>query len=213
MKAFPDPSNSPVHYTQSLTIVSAQLVTAADTNVGRWIRAFHNIVHLRVDTRGLDERQVSLVPLQGLSPTVRSLRVDSNSPRHSEVLGLLCSFPLLDDFTLDAYNGRNGVDEWDPPLTSPRLTGSLGLYIVTQGIGHISHLLLDLPNGLNFTKIASAYVYEEDLQTMTDLVSRRSGTIESLNVTDCLPGALPSAEAVFGPSLTATIGLFQSGFV
>ena len=43
MKAFPGPSNSPAHYAHSLTIIGTQLAIAGGTDVGRWIRAFHNI--------------------------------------------------------------------------------------------------------------------------------------------------------------------------
>ena len=83
---------------------------------------------------------------------------------------------------------------------------------MNHGIGHVARQLLDLPNGLNFRKIALACVYEHDLQAMTDLVSRCSGTIESLNVTDCLPCAYPPV-AVLGQSLTARISLLRNSFV
>ena len=52
IKTFPDPPNSPAHYTHSLTIIGTRLAIGTGTDVGHRIRAFHNIIHLRVDTRG-----------------------------------------------------------------------------------------------------------------------------------------------------------------
>ena len=188
-KVFPDPSNSPAHYTQSLTFLNVQLVTPIGQDVVRWVSAFHNVVRLRVGTRDLDrDCQISFVPLRGLSPAVRSLHLDSTYPQHSEVFGLLCSFPLLEDFTLEAFRCWNGADEWETPLTSPTLSGSLELCSVIGGIGLITRRLLDLPSGPNFTNIVLACVYEADFKATTDLVSGCSGTIESLDVADYLPG-------------------------
>ena len=203
MKAFPDPSDSPAHHTKYLAIISAQLVTAAGTDVGRWIRAFHNIVHLHVDTHNLrlderldDDGQVSFVPLHGISPTVKSLHLCSTSPRDSEVFGFLCSFPLLEDFTLDAFRPRIGAEEWETPLASPSLTGSLNLGGVDSGVGPIARRLLDLPGGLNFTKIVSAGACGDDFKATADLVSRCSGTTESLTISDCLLSGFPSTAAL-----------------
>lgn len=123
--------------------------------------------------------------------------MDSSLLRHSKVFGLLCSFPLLEDLTPKTLFCENGTDEWEAPLTSPRLTGSLELHFVTEGIDHVARRLLDLPNGLNFTKIISGNVSGEALEPMSDLMSRCSGTVESFNLTDRLYGAFPSA-AVLG---------------
>ena len=214
MKDFPDPSNSPAHYIQSLMIFGTQLISAATADVGRpWIRAFCNIVHLHVDTRNLqpdDDGPLTFAPLHGLSPTLRSLHLRPASPQHSEVFALLCSFPLLEDFTFNTILYPNRADEWKPPLSSPRLTGSLELSVVNDGIGSIIHQLLDLPSGLNFRKIALKWICDEDLKAMTDLVSGCSGSIESLDVTDS-PGVFPST-AVPGRSLIATIRLFRNSF-
>ena len=216
IKTFPDPSNSPTHYTQSLVVANAQLVTVADMGVGRWIRAFHNIVHLYVAIRNSqldDGGQVSLVPFYGLSPAVKSLHLYSITPCHTEVFSLLCSFPLLEDFALDACRGRIWPDKWETPLTSPRLTGSLKLGgLMEGGAGPIARRLLDLPGGLNFTKIVSAGACEDDFRATADLVSRCSGTIESLTISDCLLSVfLPTA--ALDQSLTVTIRAFRTGSV
>jgi len=106
----------------------------------------------------------------------------------SEVFGLICSFPLLEDFALRVFNYRGGVDGWTPLLTSPRLTGSLELSSLYKGMNPITSWLLDLPNGLNFTKIKLLCSHRTDFESITDLVSGCSNTLESLSVADGLVG-------------------------
>ena len=194
MKAFPDPSSSPAHYVRTLTIIGINIVAAASTDVGRWIRAFHNVVHLNfddVDARGLDgnwgnDGRVSFLPFHGVSPVIRSLRLDTISIQPSEIFGLVCSFPLLEDFALGTIHCERRVSKWIAPLTSPRLTGSLKLSSMVGGIDRTARRLFDFPNGLHFTEIVLECVDEADFKFATDLVSRCSDTLESLNVTDKL---------------------------
>ena len=108
----------------------------------------------------------------------------------------MCSFPLLEDFALLLLGHANGVDEWTPLSTSPRLTGSLELRSVIEGIVPITRLLLDLPNGLNFTKIVLSCLDDgRNFKSITDLVSECSSTLESLDVSDYFPGKFPSFPA------------------
>jgi len=187
MKAFPNPSNSPAHHTQTLTTRGLQLVTAAGTDVGPWIRAFHSVVHLHVYTFGSaeswgDDYQDSLIPFHGLSPAVRSLHLYSISTPPSRIFGLLCSFPLLETFTSHASGGGNRADEWTAPLASPRLTGSLELCSIGEGIAATIRRLLELPNGLRFTNIAVLCFSMEDFESTMDLVLGCSDTLESLSI-------------------------------
>lgn len=216
MKAFPDPSNPPAHYTQSLAIIGTQFVIAAGTvtGAGRWIHAFHNVVHLSVDTPNLqleNDAQISLVPLHGLSPTAKPLHMCSAYLPHT-VFSVSCAPFLSLKISLWTVLPKFRPEEWETPLTSPRLTGSLGLYVVTEGISLLIHRLLGLSSGPNFRKVVLSCVREEDFRATMDLVSRCSGTIESFNVTDCTQGVFPSA-AVLGRFLTGTIRPFQTSFV
>ena len=193
MKTFPDPSNSPAHYTRTLSIFGIKPFTAADTDVGRWIHAFSSVVHLHVEIcnsniwDGGVRIRVSLLPFHGLSPAVRSLHLESASGLSSEV-NLMCSFPLLEDFAFIVFDHGNDADEWTTPSTSPRLTGSLTLSGAEEEIGPTARRLLDLPNGLHFTKIVLVWVTDVDPRLANDLVLRCSNTLESLDVTEELQG-------------------------
>ena len=84
---------------------------------------------------------------------------------------------------------RQSDTRWDPPSTSPRLTGALGLRLI-EGIQSTADKLLNLLNGLHFTKIAVPWVSEGGVFSTMDLVSRFSGTLESLEITNHSSGAV-----------------------
>ena len=186
IKAFPDPLNSPAHYTRTLTVAGLQATAAAGIDWGRWIRAFHSIVHLHVNSH-------SLAPLRGLSSAIKSLCLEYPQARASEVLDLMCSFPLLGDVALLVLRFEDETSDWTTPSTLQRLTGSLALSGMVGGIGPITRRLLDLPGVLCFSKIALIWIDEADFKLAADLVSRCSGTLESLDVTEDLLGAFPSS--------------------
>ena len=146
-------------------------------------------LHLDVETRGrtsFERASLSLFP--GLSPAIKSLRLKSLHTPPCTLFDLIYSFSLLEDLTLLALAPVPEPDHWTTPSTFPRFTGSL---LLSGGIGPITRRLLDLPNGLHFTKIALTFDYEADFKLATDLVSRCSHTLESLNVTRD-PGVFPS---------------------
>ena len=186
-KAFPDPSNSPAHYTRNLTISTSEALAS----VG-WIRAFSGLVRLQMGVclceshRGafspLDGSggKISLVPLRGLSPTLKSLYLSHGSCiSSSEIFGLVCSFPLLEDLSLVLPSSIED-DRGNIPSTSPRLTGCLDLDI-TDKIRPVVHRLLELPRGLHFSKVSMTYV-DDDVELMMDLVSKCSDTLEYLGI-------------------------------
>ena len=199
-KTFPDPSNSPAHHTRSLSIRGISVVTAADTDADGWIRTFHNVERLRLDRLGEDDFRASLVPFYGLSPTVKSLSMICASV---EVFDLICSFPLLEDLALISPI-NDEADGWNAPVTSPKLTGSLTLQSIWE-IRSITRRFCALPGGLHFTKITLG-LSVEDSDSVMDLISRCSNTLESLKIT-CffLMGTFPSVPAI-GQYLTATCG-------
>ena len=207
MKIFPDPSNSPARHTRSLSIRGLPVVTSPDVDIGGWIRSFRNLVRLHLRNFTWEDHEAPLVPFHGLSPTVRSLRLTSTS---FEVFDLICSFPLLEDLTLTSILPESGDAERTGRLvSSPKLTGSLGLN-VRGGIGipFIVRRLLDLPNGLHFVKISVSCRDEEDTRLATELVSRCSGTLESLTIRHLR--AFPSPSMI-GLDLTTVVNVGLTG--
>jgi len=192
-KTFPDPFNSPACYTSTLCISDLPTLTVTDADVGSWICTFRNVVHLEVLYVG----PVALVPFYGLSPTVRSLRLTHCTP---EVFDLIYSFPLLEDLALVGLLPGSRVDVWNPPPTSPKLTGSLNLK--TRGIAPpVARRLLDLPDGLRFSRINVVF-FDDEAQSVKDLVLACSDILESLTTSYRPSGAFYSAP-VTGQYLTA----------
>ena len=188
---FPDPSNSPARHTRSLLIRESTVVAFVDTDVGDWARAFDGVVRLDVDICGFGSgRKISLVQLHGLSPTLKSLRLayESSAPS-SEILSFVCSFPLLEDLALVSLGGNSEIDEWNIPSTSPKFTGYLDLRML-GGTPPVVHRLLELPNGLHFSKISVACSGEDVGSMMMNLVSECSDTLEYLSIYYYIVGAV-----------------------
>ena len=193
-KAFPDPSNSPAHHTYSLLVDERPIAFSVDAGAVDWIRTFRNVEYLRFSFAS----RATLVPFYGMLPVVRSLHM-----RHStvDVFDLICSFPLLENLWLDVLYPE--VDGWNTPSTSPKLTGSL--YLRTRGCtDHVIRRLLDLPGGLHFSMVNVKF-FDDEAESIGDLVARCSDTLESLTVLYCPPGVFPSAP-VTGLYLTAVRG-------
>ena len=192
---FPDPSTSPACYTTTLDVGCSRVVTAADAEVGGWIRGFSRVVHLEVGNRvSSDESKISLLPFHGLSPTVKSLRlyfIDLPPPR---VLDLAITFPLLEDLTADSlfgpYDSDGDVSDGPPtviqPSNSPLFTGSLKLS--QGGVKRVGRQLALLPGGIHFRKFSLTQFHEKDLSLIMGLVEGCSHTLESLDVACSLGG-------------------------
>lgn len=180
MQAFPNPSNSPAHHTRTLSISGVKELTVATTHAWGWVCSFRRITDLLVMTVWWDDRRVSLAQLHGLSPTLKSLCLDRSFLPLSEIFNLIHSFPLLKDLAVRTY-GPSINDTWDTKgtlATSPKFTGTLQLM---SAIPSVVCRLLDLPGGLHFTKIVVGCPVG-DAESAMGLVSRCSGTLESLSL-------------------------------
>ena len=197
-KAFPDPSTSPAHYTRTLSIRGIPPTTTTGGDAGDWIRPFQNIVRLHLGCLSWDDYQVPLAQFHGLSPVLRSLCLTGT---HSEVLDLICFFPLLEDLAVVSPSPIS--DTRNTPSTSPKLTGSLDLR-APKNIRSFARRLLGFPGGLRFSGITVA-CFTEDFKSIMDLVSKCSDTLKSLDVFCHLPRAFPPA-SMSGRCLTATCG-------
>ena len=185
-KAFPDPSNSPAHHTRDLSIRGLPGLTAATTFAHTWIRAFCQITSLTLGTSGWNNKQVSLVPLHALSPSLKSLCLVYYSISSSEIFNLICSFPYLEDLSLMSIgDGKAGTSPLLP--MSPKFTGYLRL-VMDGGIRFDVWRLLALPGGLRFTDILVGCL-EEDSESVTNLVSACCNTLESFAMLEYFPSA------------------------
>jgi len=192
-KTFSDPEDSPAHHTRSLFVCGIPMANVVEEGVGGWIRTFCNVVCLEFSH--LD--QASLVPFYGLSPAVSSLRLDYAT---AEVFDLICSFPLLEDLTLVALSPEGDADGWNAPLMSPKLTGTLSLWMFGRTC-FIVRRLLDLPGGVHFSKI-DAMFSDHEAKSVTDLVSKCSDTLEKFSIIYYPLSAFPSVP-VAGRYLTS----------
>ena len=181
-RAFPDPSNSPAHYTRSLLFFEIPLGSNVDADGGDWIRSFHNVERLGF----CNASQASLVPFHGLSPTVRSLSLILST---TDVFDFICSFPLLEDLTLVTLHPESYADGWNAPSTSPKLTGTLYLRL-HERTHSVIRRLLDLPGGVHFSKFNVKF-FDGETESMKDLVSRCSDTLEFLIIHHRPSGASP----------------------
>ena len=199
-KAFPDHHSSPAHHTRSLSIGSIPILAGANAGAGSWTSTFRNVVNLCYTILGVQSYRPTLSSFRGFSSTLRSLTLYFIT---SEIFDLVCSFPLLEDLTLFFLILRN-TTEWNVPSTSPRLTGTLGLIMKSGEIRPIARRLLDLPNGLHFTKIAVSCLNQDDVRSATDLLSRCLRTLRSLTFS-CpnIAGTFPPIFMI-GQSLTAS---------
>lgn len=182
-EAFRDPLNSPAHHTRILSIGLTSFITDADMDT---LLTFCGVTHLNVDTTCHYHQTLSLVPLHGFSPSIRSLNLTLTTLTSSEIFDLVCSLPLLEDLSL-AGRPRKWDETWKVPSTSPRLCGSLKLHRA-GGIQSIISRLLDLPTGIHFKKVSVEWIFPGDVGSTMDLVSRCSDTLESLEITGNLTG-------------------------
>ena len=199
MRAFPDPSNSPAHHTRSLLIYGLKSVTTAVTDARAWVHSFCHLVHLDLDAVAPPDTNVSLVQLQRLSPTLKSLHLRYRYTQPLEILDLICSFPLLEDLKVVYFGGECNTDQWNTQ-TSPKFTGSLDLL---GKVGSIVRGLLDLPSGLRFTKI-KAWCPDYLAESVMGLVSRCSDTLEYLSINFDLLSRAFCPCSVVGKCLTVT---------
>ena len=175
---FPDPTNSPAYHTRTLTIY----LSVDGVGEGNWILAFSRVQRLLLTVRR-NEEATSFVPLYKLSSSLKSLQVYFYIP-HPEAFNLIRSLSLLEDLTLSNYSTTfksDGPLAPAPPLASPPLTGSLGIFLKHWGTETI-HRLLDLPNSLHFREIRLFLYKATDLPPTGKLVTACSGTLEHLHI-------------------------------
>ena len=156
MKVFPDPSNSPARYARTMCVDVSAIPFMTSSDARPWVRAFHLVKILDFECRREDHGE------------------------SSEIVDLLCSFPLLEDLRLGFSVSDSKIgDSWDTPSNSPGLSGALTLYDVKAC--PLIPRLLRLPGGIHFTRIA-VVCSTEVTRSISDLVLRCSHTLEYLGI-------------------------------
>ena len=150
------------------------------------LTVIHNVMHLHFRFLFLAHQNT---PFNGFSHTIRSLRLTCTS---FEIFDLVCSFPLLEDLALVDIHPGDATAKWSAPSSSPKLTGSLDLSSAA-GIRLPICRLMGLPDGLRFAKITASCL-DGDFESMSDLVSRCSDTLEYLNLYCSNMSEFPPAE-------------------
>ena len=202
-ETFPDPSNSPAYHAPALIVGCPEAVIEADAEEGGWIQSFSRVERLTVSFAwaNFNTAELSLVPFHKLSLSLKSLHVTSLFLPHSQVSHLARSLPLLEDLTLIGHD----MSAVDGPLdavtsTPPALTGTLELFL-HHGLVNTARRLLELPNGLHFRRFNLSWYAEEDLQWIMALVVACSKTLEYLDVSCELGGAVHSVSPRTGDLL------------
>ena len=191
---FPDSSASPARYTKLLSITCPQEIVATDTEEGGWLHAFshitkleiydHTVVHSIVLQWDIDESLiVSLVPLYGFFPALRSLELSVATFPPSEISSIIYSFPLLENITL-ALHGYDDVDEQPfavQPPRSPPFTASLRLE-ARMGIHLIVSRLFSGPADPCFRELLLHVNKRREFAPAAKLIHSCSSNLESLQV-------------------------------
>ena len=188
MRTFLDPSKSPTHHVRTLSIRGIEVFARVNADARTWLRSFTNVETLFANPTVWDTaRGITLAPLRGLSPTLKSLHHFHSSIPLPDILDLICSFPLLEDLIVGSIGIESGAHNWDLPQTLPKLTRSLHL---TGQNRLLSRKLMDLQDGLHFSKIL-VWCSIEDAALAIKLVTRCYDTLESLTIEFYPSGMFP----------------------
>ena len=132
-----------------------------------------------------NESGIPLLPFQGFSPIIKSLRVEFITLLSSQVLDLVLSFRRLEDLTVTAVNS---IDAGDGPVGSSTAVQPSKLPILTAnfpkgGAKSLIRRFLSLPGGVHFRNLTLLWSHEQDLPLTMALVEACSHTLEALTIT------------------------------
>ena len=174
---FPDPVNSPAHYTRFLTIACVRVIPAVDVKESSWVRGFSNAVRLRMWDSTWD---LLLFPPTA-SHRFSNLPVGYKTWSASGLFHLVFALPLLKDLSVVGY-GIQDADAIFQSSTSPPLTGTLALHLI-RGMGPVTCRLLEPPNSVHFRKLECTLNVQDDLLCIADIAEACSDTLECIDIT------------------------------
>ena len=192
-RAFPDNSNTPACYTHDLLVGCLEVVTVADAGKDGWIPAFSRVTHRVVNSfsgnPGDRPTAAFLITFHGFSPSLKRLRILSDTLSNSQILHFVSTLPHLEDLSVASIGSDNEAPGSDGSLTvaqpqsSCPFTGTLELAI-TRGVDTMTRWLLGQPNGLHFRNLVVSWINKDDLQLMNALVGGCTDTLETFSVVE-----------------------------
>ena len=191
-RAFPDKSSTPALYTHGLLVGCLEVVTIADAGEDGWIPVFSRVTHLEVNSFSGDPHRPTaafLIPFHGLSPSLKRLRILSDTLSNSQIFHFVSTLPHLEDLNVASSGSDNEAPGSDGSLTvaQPRpshpFTGTLELAI-TRGMDTMTRWLLGQPNGLHFRNLVVSWINKDDLQLMNALVGGCTDTPETFSAVE-----------------------------
>ena len=185
-RTFTDTSNSPARHTHTLTIHCPGAFTSADAVESGWISTFSRLDRLVLNNHDKfpNDSEISLVALQNLPPTLKSLSLFSFWISCPHAFAFIRSFPFLEDLTLSGGFANESKETQiaisSSTSTSPPLTGTLHLGL--SGIMSATRELLSLPSGLHLKGLRLHWNMEEDVSATAELVAACLDTLEHLEI-------------------------------
>ena len=183
-----DPNNfSPAYYTRTLGV-------GFEVGEMSWVKAFPRVENLVLYLNCPNSHiGHSITSFCTLVPSLKSLKLSvccQVSIPSSQVMGLVRSLPHLEDLSLHGQSFDISNQGADGPLTGldhltpPALTGSLD--VSCWPAKEWFPLLLDLPGGLHFTKLALGYIQwdweDSEHSLIGQLIAACSNTLECLEI-------------------------------
>ena len=202
---FPDPTNSPGWYTHTLAVGALGDVGESSRGMQAFPRLEQLIVSCEWANSATAKHTISLIPFHKFAPSLKHLNVSGPHIPAPQIVDIVRSLPLLEDLLLsgsDIDGQLDGLPAIAPPSTPLTLTGTLDI-LVSSRIARTLGRVLELPGGLHFQKIQLSLCYAQDIPLVTELVTACSDTLESLDITCKIDGAL-HPDPLVNQSLTRT---------
>lgn len=190
-QAFPDPVNSPAHFTRTLTVMWGSILITKES--GQWVQPFSRVEQLILDsTRVIFRNTTDLSPFRDFAPFPKSFFASTPYLLHSQIFDLVRFLLVLEDLTLICKDLSDSDGSSIPSTmtsTSPPFTGTLSVS-ADYGLARILRLVLDLPGGVRFRTLELLPCGEPELPLVTELVSACSDTLEHLDIGSEIYGTL-----------------------
>ena len=176
---FPNPANSPARHTRTLTIKDHLNRFPENFHVS----SFRNITVLCLNVYSVGPVNPGqpnfLAQLHGFAPSLKWLRLAFTSLPVSDIMSLICSFPLLDNLLLHGI--PTSSDAIVIPPKTPTLNGKLCLSVYLE-MRMVVDQLLSLPGGIHFREMTFPWITGQSPAPMMDLISACSRTLECIHL-------------------------------